>query len=157
MSRFKYVINCIVELNKSAFLSGLCLYLLGMPTMLQAQKFDQAYLKWKAEQQAQDIQLKKVDDNYYLSRPTIQPTQTHLAGKGRASSTQVQSNLSPKINLNSANVAQLQQLNGVGAKKAQAIIDHRQQYGKFKNVEDIKNVKGIGPSLYEKNKNQLGL
>jgi competence protein ComEA len=52
---------------------------------------------------------------------------------------------------------QLQQLSGVGEKKAQAIIDYRNQYGKFKNVEELKNVKGIGPSLYEKNRSQLGL
>ncbi|MCU4417506.1 ComEA family DNA-binding protein [Acinetobacter bereziniae] len=157
MSRFKYVINYIVKLNKSVLLSGLYLVLLGMTVMSHAQKFDQAYLKWKAEQQAQDAQLKKVDDNYYLSRPNIQPSQTHLGRKGQASSAQVPSASSPKINLNSANVMQLQQLSGVGAKKAQAIIDYRNQYGKFKNVEELKNVKGIGPSLYEKNKNQLGI
>ncbi len=59
MSRFKYVINCIVKLNKSVLLSGLYLVLLGVTVMSHAQKFDQAYLKWKAEQQAQDAQLKK--------------------------------------------------------------------------------------------------
>ena len=48
------------------------------------------------------------------------------------------------ININTASQAQLETLNGVGPATATAIIEHREQAGSFKTVEEITNVKGIG-------------
>ncbi len=62
-----------------------------------------------------------------------------------------------KVRLNSAPVMELQQLHGVGEKKALAIIEYRQKNGGFKSIDDLKNVKGIGPKLLEKNKARLSL
>lgn len=62
-----------------------------------------------------------------------------------------------KIRLNSASVSELMQLHGIGEKKAQAIIEYRQQNGGFQKIEDIQQVKGIGPALFEKNKARLSL
>lgn len=59
--------------------------------------------------------------------------------------------------MNQANLQQLQTLNGVGEKKAQAIIEYRQKNGGFKTVDELVNVKGIGPKLLEKNKARLVL
>lgn len=118
---------------------------------VMAQQFDQSYLKWKAEQQAQDARLKKVDEQYYLSRPAV----TNIKGTPKSVNNEISSG--SKIKLNSASVAELQQLSGVGEKKAQAIVEYRQKNGKFKSVNDLKNVKGIGPKLLEKNLSRLGL
>lgn len=52
------------------------------------------------------------------------------------------------ININTAGVAELETLNGIGAVKAQAIIDYRQSNGLFQNIIDIKNVSGIGEVTY---------
>ena len=42
-------------------------------------------------------------------------------------------------------------INGVGLKKAQAIVSYREEYGPFKTVEDLKQVPGMGNSLVERN------
>lgn len=60
-----------------------------------------------------------------------------------------------KINLNTANVQELQQLSGVGEAKAKAIVAYREKQGKFKSIEELKNVKGIGDALFKKNKAKI--
>jgi len=62
------------------------------------------------------------------------------------------------VNLNKANAAAIQQnLIGIGPIKAEAIIKHRKKVGKFKSIDDLLEVKGIGPALVKKNKRYLSL
>lgn len=60
-----------------------------------------------------------------------------------------------KININEASLEELQTLDGIGEAKANAIIEYRNNNGSFKSIEDIKNVSGIGDSIYEKIKNNI--
>lgn len=60
-----------------------------------------------------------------------------------------------KVNLNEADIEALQTLDGIGEVKAKAIIDYRDKNGPFKQIEDIKNVSGIGDSVYEKIKENI--
>ena len=60
------------------------------------------------------------------------------------------------ININEATLDELQKLNGIGKSKAEAIIEYRNKTP-FTKIEDIMNVKGIGKSLYEKNKELIGI
>jgi competence protein ComEA len=53
-----------------------------------------------------------------------------------------------KININSADVSALMQLNGIGETKAKAIVAYRKENGNFAKVEDIKNVSGIGDATF---------
>lgn len=54
-----------------------------------------------------------------------------------------------KINLNTADVGQLDTLPGVGPVLAQRIIDHREQHGPFRSVSDLRRVSGIGEARYQ--------
>ena len=53
-----------------------------------------------------------------------------------------------KVDINTATVDQLQQLNGVGPALAQRIVADRQANGPFKTVEDLKRVSGIGDKKF---------
>lgn len=58
------------------------------------------------------------------------------------------------INLNNASKEQLLTLTGIGESKADQIIEYRNS-NKFNTIEDIKNIKGIGDSLFEKIKDSI--
>lgn len=57
-----------------------------------------------------------------------------------------------KININRASAAELDELPGIGAAKAKAIVAEREKNGPFRSVDDLLRVKGIGPKLLEKMK-----
>ena len=60
------------------------------------------------------------------------------------------------ININQATAAQLaENLEGVGLKKAQAIVQYREKIGEFHNKEQLLNVKGIGASTLKKNEGNI--
>lgn len=65
-----------------------------------------------------------------------------------------QSNLntseSIKVNLNTANEKELINVPGIGPTKVKEIIKYREEKGQFKNVEDLKQVRGIGGKTFEK-------
>lgn len=54
-----------------------------------------------------------------------------------------------KININKANQEELTTLPGIGEALANRIINYRQQHGSFKNVDEIRNVSGIGEKKFE--------
>lgn len=54
-----------------------------------------------------------------------------------------------KININIANVSDLDKLPGVGEATANKILNYREEKGQFKSIEEIKNVNGIGDKKYE--------
>lgn len=52
------------------------------------------------------------------------------------------------VNINTAGEDELMKLTGIGETKAKAIIAYREEKGRFSNIEDIKNVSGIGESTF---------
>ena len=57
------------------------------------------------------------------------------------------------VDINSASAQELaDSLNGVGMKKAEGIVNYRNKHGKFKSMNDLINVKGIGEKTLAKNK-----
>jgi len=67
------------------------------------------------------------------------------AAKGKAAATPA-----APININTATVAQLDSLPGIGTRTAQAIVEHRQKNGGFKKIEELMTIKGIGEKSFLK-------
>jgi competence protein ComEA len=60
------------------------------------------------------------------------------------------------ININTANKETLMSaIKGVGEKKAEAIIAYRETNGPFKSIDELTNVKGIGPEMIDKHREIL--
>lgn len=56
----------------------------------------------------------------------------------------------PAVNLNTATVAELDELPGIGRATAERILEYRQKIGGFKKVEELMNVRGIGEKSFLK-------
>jgi competence protein ComEA len=65
---------------------------------------------------------------------------------------------SGKVNINTASADLLhQELSGIGAAKAAAIVAYRDENGAFASIDELIEVKGIGKALVDKNRDKLAL
>lgn len=85
------------------------------------------------------------------------PVTTAVNKKSTEDSTPAVSSQNPnQVNINQASAEMLaEKLNGIGMQKAKAIVEYRDKYGAFNSLENILEVKGIGPSFLEKNRDKL--
>lgn len=72
-----------------------------------------------------------------------------------AMETETSPNDTLKINLNQATKEELKKLNGIGDVKADNIISYRETNGQFQNIEEVKNVSGIGAATFDKIKEEI--
>lgn len=95
--------------------------------------------------------------------PSMTPEQAFLAvtnltgtnGGSTKPSANLLANSPTVININTASEAELTQLDGIGAKKAQQIILYRQMIAPFATADDLANVKGIGKATVDKNRHRI--
>ena len=94
----------------------------------------------------------KVSDEALVYVPT---KGEEAASQQVASGTTPSTSKDKKVNLNKASLEELKQVKGLGGKRAQDIIDHREANGRFKSVDELKKVSGIGAKTIETLKDYL--
>lgn len=66
--------------------------------------------------------------------------------------------LAGPVDMNTADADTIaRELNGVGLTKAQAIVEYREEYGRFESPDDLLDVTGIGPHILEANRSNIVL
>ncbi|WP_460054540.1 helix-hairpin-helix domain-containing protein [Pseudolactococcus yaeyamensis] len=98
------------------------------------------------------IYVANIGENVRVVPSSVATTEKNATGQEAATPAS-----SDKVNINTAEHAQLQTLNGVGAKRAQDIIDYREQNGPFKTPEDLGKVSGFGEKMIEKLKASISV
>ncbi|WP_053219106.1 helix-hairpin-helix domain-containing protein [Virgibacillus senegalensis] len=71
-------------------------------------------------------------------------------GEQQTDSMSVAGNNANQISINNANASELTQLPGIGPSKAEAIVQHREENGSYRQIEDLLDVTGIGEKTLEK-------
>ena len=75
--------------------------------------------------------------------------------EGRSKSAGIGKNAEGQINLNTATEKELQELPGIGSAISARIVEYREEHGDFQNIEDVKQVRGIGNAKFEKLKDKV--
>ena len=78
-----------------------------------------------------------------------------LGEEGHSGDSTSDENSGDKVNINSADVNKLQEIEGIGPSMANRIIEYRKTNGRFKKLDDLKNVSGIGEKRFESMKNSI--
>ncbi|EER46351.1 DNA uptake protein [Actinobacillus minor NM305] len=92
-----------------------------------------------------------------MQQSTIQQATNTIASVPANTTQQIQQVANPNlVNINVASAAEIQdKLVGIGAKKAQAIVDYRTKNGAFSSIEQLKEVSGIGSATLDKNRERI--
>lgn len=98
-------------------------------------------------------QAAKLEDSMmiYVRKQGEAERQTQTAGADTPSGNEK----SQSVNVNQADAAELQTINGIGPAKAEAIITYRDEHGEFQQIEDLRNISGFGEKTIERLKNEL--
>ena len=102
-----------------------------------------------------------VEDGMKIRIPSVNEEKTDEdyitedSGKGVIMTDENTSTSSSVININTASESELEQLPGIGPSISSRIVEYRNKNGKFKSIEDIKNVTGVGDSKFDKIKSLI--
>lgn len=93
-----------------------------------------------------------------LASMSLVVSAAEVSSKSASSGEAVQVATAAMVNLNTADAATLQrELLGIGQVKAEAIVAYREAHGDFASVDELLEVKGIGPAILEKNRDKLSI
>ena len=105
-----------------------------------------------AQLEAVNLALRVQDEGHYHipkvgETPTAAVAQSATGSQSTGPSTT--GSCEGLIDLNSASVAELESLPGIGPVRASAIESYREQHGPFLSIDEVMNVSGIGPATYD--------
>lgn len=113
----------------------------------------------KADMNNINLAIKLEDEMHYIipkkgdkTNNSNQNTNENMNNNQVTNETNSQNN---KININTASIQELDAIPGVGEATANKILSYREENGNFKNIEEIKNVNGIGEKKYENMKDSI--
>ncbi|MCX8742959.1 ComEA family DNA-binding protein [Lactobacillus sp. B3795] len=110
---------------------------------------------FKADADEQNVNLAKVlnDQDVVVVNKKSAAGSSSFASSNNTTTSSSANNV--KVNLNTADLNELQKLDRVGEKKAQKIIDYRNQHNGFHSIDEIKQVSGFGDKTFERLKDSL--
>lgn len=122
---------------------------------------NQAEVLWDGQQLViptiEEIEIAKEDGTYEQLWANNTGNKTGFGGNEAASgdTAGMGENHNGKININTATESQLLKITGIGATRAAAIVQYRDEHGSFASIEDIMQVSGIKEGTYEKIKDEI--
>ena len=125
----------VVELNEGARIEDAINLSGGMTENADISKINLAYML----EDGQKIYIPNINENV-VNEYITKENETGVIEEKTSSK---------KININTDNINELMSLPGVGESLAQKIINYKSENGKFKSIEDLKNVSGIGEKKFE--------
>lgn len=96
----------------------------------------------------------KLEDGMKLEVPD-EETAVRMKAENRTFSVAGGQTEAGKVNLNTASREELMTLKGIGASRAEAIIQYREDFGAFESIEDVMKVSGIKQSAFDKIKDDI--
>lgn len=133
----------IIEIEKNARLADVIEEAGGITEEADLSKINLAY----CVKDGQKIYIPNMEEN-------LEEYITYEAGDGVLPEEDYKKN-NEKVNINTAKQTELETLSGIGPSTALKIINYRKENGEFKNIEDLKNVPGIGDSKFEAIKDDI--
>ena len=141
-SRIKDVIEKAGGLKETADITDI-----NLATILQDE--DKITIPSKEENKQEKQNTEKIQSNK-------QSKTTEKSQNTTSISTNVtEKNQNTKVNINTATQTELETITGIGPSTASKIIKYRSENGKFKNINDIKNVSGIGDAKFNSIKDEI--
>ncbi|MBB1078588.1 helix-hairpin-helix domain-containing protein [Limosilactobacillus sp. STM2_1] len=98
---------------------------------------------------------KQLTDQQMIYIPTIGEVPPISSSAADTLSSNSGNSNSPMVNINTATKEQLCQITGIGDKKADLILQYRQEHGQFKSVDELKEINGFGEKTVAKLKDHL--
>lgn len=86
----------------------------------------------------------------YVDNNSVSSSETQQGESSTENRTTTEMNVSLPLNINTCTYEELLSIEDIGAARASAIMEYRDVIGSYTAVEQIKDIEGIGDSLYEK-------